>query len=441
MSRRLSRHPTLSTVALLCRTVYSAEMKTNRRHVLQGIAAGAATAVAAPFVHAQGKPVLRYVGHSAVETPETLRRAEEDLGITIQYTPTTADGVFRSVVTNPNIADLVGADVFTFRHLMSLGRTKPIDSKRVVGFSNMTTVLSEGRVAGNPVADQGDAPFKNLYVEGPDSKSFRSSPTQWLGFVPSHHQADTLGIRPDLAGREISSWGDLFAPEFHGKTALVDLPSVGIIDAALAIESLGEFNYVDKGNMTKAEIDFTIDFLIERKRDGHIHDLWGTFGKSIDLMMSGNVVVQSMWWPAVLAVRQNGTPCRYQALNEGYRGWTQGYGISSAVSDQRVLDTLYAFLEWSLSGWKSATMMRVGFYPSVLTNAKTYMSDAEWGYWIRGEPASEDILGATGNIVARAGEIFDGGSYEDRVSKIAVWNSSMDEVRYLNRRWREIRAA
>ncbi len=36
-----------------------------------------------------------------------------------------------------------------------------------------------------------------------------------------------------------------------------------------------------------------------------------------------------------------------------------------------------------------------------------------------------------------AGRARDGGSFEERMGNVAVWNSVMDEDRYLTRRWNE----
>ena len=45
------------------------------------------------------------------------------------------------------------------------------------------------------------------------------------------------------------------------------------------------------------------------------------------------------------------------------------------------------------------------------------------------------------NVVAKAGEVLDGGSYETRMSNIAVWNSVMDEHQYLVSKWNEFLAS
>lgn len=77
-----------------------------------------------------------------------------------------------------------------------------------------------------------------------------------------------MGIRPDLVGKPIRNWRELVDPAFKGKAAIINVPSIGIMDAAMTIESLGLWKYGDKGNMTRAEIDKTIDFLIKSKREG-----------------------------------------------------------------------------------------------------------------------------------------------------------------------------
>ena len=55
--------------------------------------------------------------------------------------------------------------------------------------------------------------------------------------------------------------------------------------------------------MTKEEIDKTIKIMIDLKKGGHFRSFWSNFDQSVNLMASGEVVIQSMWSPAVTAVR------------------------------------------------------------------------------------------------------------------------------------------
>ena len=74
---------------------------------------------------------------------------------------------------------------------------------------------------------------------------------------------------------------DLIDPKFKGKAAILDVPAIGIMDAALCFESAGLIKYGNKGNMTKQEIDFTCDKLIELKKAGQFRATWTTFDQSV----------------------------------------------------------------------------------------------------------------------------------------------------------------
>ena len=74
-----------------------------------------------------------------------------------------------------------------------------------------------------------------MYREAIDATAFHDGPTEWATFMPGVYNADTLGIRPDLVGREITSWGDLSRPAFKGKTAIQNIPTIGIMDAIMAL--------------------------------------------------------------------------------------------------------------------------------------------------------------------------------------------------------------
>src|SRR5229473_3603678 len=117
--------------------------------------------------------------------------------------------------------------------------------------------------------------------------------------IPTVYNADTLGIRPDLIKRPIESWTELLNPEFKGKASILNIPSIGIMDAAMVVEATGQHKYADKGNMTKAEIDLTMKIMTEAKKAGQFRAFWKDFNESVNLMASGETVIQSMWSPAV----------------------------------------------------------------------------------------------------------------------------------------------
>jgi len=261
-----------------------------------------------------------------------------------------------------------------------------------------------------------------------------------MTLIPKVYNADTLGILPDLIKWPIESWAELLNPEFKGKASILNIPSIGIMDAAMVCESLGEVKYGDKGNMTKEEIDATMKVLTEAKQAGQFRAFWKEFNESVNLMASGEVVIQSMWSPAVTKVRGMGVACKYQPLKEGYRAWAAGLGVPTHVEGKQ-LDAVYEFINWYLSGWTGAFLNRQGYYTAVLETAKPYMSADEWDFWMEGKPAKEDILSPTGEKIEPAGTVRDGGSFWDRMGSVSVWNTVMDEDRYMVRKWSEFIAA
>ena len=416
----------------------------SRRAVLRagaGLAAGSGAITGFPAIHAQEPKVLRYLGTAVNEGDDISKKCLADTGIKIEYITVTTDDVTKRVVTQPNSFDVLDTEYFSLKKLVPSGNILPLDARKIKEFNNITPVFTKGELPnGKKIGGQGTAPWKVLYLDGPNSKSFASKPTDYVTLIPTVYNADTLGIRPDLIKRPINSWAELLNPEFKGKAAILDIPSIGIMDAAMVVEATGKYKYPDKGNMTKAEIDMTIGVLTEAKKAGQFRAFWKDFNESVNLMASGETVIQSMWSPAVTAVRSKGIPCVFQPLKEGYRSWASGFCMSKGTTPKQQ-EWIYEFVNWYLSGWAGAYLNRQGYYSAVLSTAKANMEPYEWAYWMEGKPAEKDIHGPDGSLLEKAGATRDGGSYEDRMGNVACWNAVMDENDYMVRKWNEFIAA
>lgn len=417
----------------------SNDFKAGRRTALKGMAAILATGVV-PAIHAQEKLTLRYLGTAVNQDKLIAEKFEADTGIRVQYVAVTTDEITKRAVTAPSSFDLIDTEYFSLKKIVPTGNLLGIDARRIKNADKITSLFTKGEVAGKKVGDQGTAPKKVMYLPGANATTFAASPTQFMTLIPTVYNADTLGIRPDLIKRPINSWAELLNPEFKGRASILNIPSIGIMDAAMVVEAKGLHKYADKGNMTRAEIDLTIKTLIEAKKAGQFRALWKDFNESVNLMSSGEVVIQSMWSPAVTAVRSKGIDCTFQPLKEGYRAWAAGFGIPKTVSGKK-LDAAYEFINWFLDGWAGAYLNRQGYYSAVLETAKAKMEPYEWAYWIEGKPAAKDIKSPHGDVLAKAGSVRDGGSYEQRMGGIACWNAVMDENEYMVRKWNEFVAA
>ena len=416
----------------------------DRRQLLKGSAAlagaAATTTLFTPAIHAQEAVTLRYVGTAVNQDQRIADKVKEDLGITIEYIPVTSDEVVQRAVTQPNSFDLLDAEYWMMKKIVPSGNVQGMDQSRIERSDDIVSIFKNGTVGDRSIGEQGTAPWEVTYLPEKNSSELVAEETQWMTLIPTVYNADTLGIRPDLIGRPIESWSELLNPEFAGKASILNIPSIGIMDAAMVAEAMGEVEYADKGNMTREEIDGTIALMTQAKRDGQFRAFWKDFNESVNLMSSGEVVIQSMWSPAVTAVRTKGIPCEYTPLKEGYRAWAAGFGLPSTL-EGRKLDAAYEFVNWFLSGWAGAFLNRQGYYSAVLPTAKENMEPYEWAYWMEGAEAERDIMSPGGDKLADAGTVRDGGSFEQRMGSVACWNAVMDENVYMVRKWNEFIAA
>ncbi|HEX3953189.1 MAG TPA: extracellular solute-binding protein [Stellaceae bacterium] len=415
---------------------------TTRRRVLGGAAIfGAGALMRAPYVYAADPVTLRIAGTGVNQFKELADKAKADLGFTVQYTSLVSDDVVKRAVTQASSFDLLDAEYWMLKKIVPSGNLRGIEVAKVKYYDQIVPIFTQGKLPnGKPIATEGISPLKVAYLTGDKAKDFSKGPSKWMSVIPTVYNADTLGIRPDLIKKPIDSWAELLDPEFKGKSAILNVPAIGIMDAAMACETTGKVKYRDKGNMTTAEIDKTIAVMTDAKKAGQFRAFWKDFNESVNLMASGEVVIQSMWSPAVTKVRQMGIACKYQPLKEGYRAWASGIGLPAHV-DGKMLDACYEFINWYLSGWAGAFLNRQGYYTPVLATAKKFMSDDEWGYWMEGKPAKGDIVSPTGEKIEKAGAVRDGGSFDERMGHVSVWNTVMDEDRYMVRKWNEFIAA
>ena len=414
--------------------------KWSRRSFLKTTAAGVAAAgVVGNFARiAEAADGLRSIGLGVSEINEIQDKATKELGFTVSGQAMGYGDMF-SKMLNQNDQYEIAEGYYNDMDVMLPAKVwQPIDTKKIKDWEKVTNLTKTGRLTPELSVGQGDAPYLFLWVDEHGAKV--KGPSQYISMCPAFHNADSIGYNPKATGKTIDSWGELLNKEYKGKVALLNVPQIGVMDAAMAIEALGLKKFGDKGNMTKPEIDFLIDYLIPLKKAGHFRAFWENFGQSVNLMVNGEVALESMWSPAVAAIQAEGVPCVYAFPKEGMRGWHGGLAISAKVKGKQ-LDQAYEYINWWLAGWPAAFVARQGYYHSIPENAKKFLAAEEWDYWYDGKPAGKDLADPFGTIIIKKGDVRTGGSYWNRYSKIAVWNSLMDENDYLVKRWTEFLTA
>ncbi|NRP59339.1 PotD/PotF family extracellular solute-binding protein [Marinobacterium sp. xm-d-564] len=384
------------------------------------------------------RPTIRVMGTHVTLQEELRLRAEKELGINIQFYPGGSAEVLMRATTNPSSFDLYEQWSNSIRVLWNAGAIQSIDTQRIQYWNEINNLSKTGQISEGSKIGRGDAPHRILYVQ--KDKTLGREPSQNVSFLPYVHNTDSFGYDSryiDVGEPYITeSWGWLLNDNYSGKVAIVNEPTIGIFDLALAAQAKGLMTFNDIGNMSISEIDQLFEIAIDYKKRGHFRGVWSSVPHSVELMANNEVIIESMFSPGASALQGQGIPCIYAAPKEGYRAWHGVMCLSSQTRGEQE-DAAYQFMNWWLSGYPGAFIARQGYYISNPERSKQFMSPEEWDYWYAGKPAATSLKGTDGSISVAEGSIRTGGSYEQRFSNVAVWNSVMDTYDYTLPKWKE----
>ncbi len=418
----------------------------SRRQAMLGITSAATASCLAsvglgqsPTIHVKKRRKLRVLGTHVTLQEELRKRAEADLGIEVSFQPGGSAAVLHQASSRPESFDLYEQWSNSIRVLWQAKAIQPIETNRLSYWNEINRLTKEGRLTSEARRGAGDAPNKLLYVQSDGTLS--SEPAEQISFLPYVHNVDSFGYNAAVVPRgvpyETESWSWLLDERWAGRVAIVNAPTIGLFDLALAVQAKGLAEFRDVGNLTREELDTLFDILTDYRRRGHFRGIWSNVPASVKLMERGESCIESMFSPAVFELQGKGVDCVYASPREGYRAWHGVMCLSACVKDDDVKDVAYDYMNWWLSGWPGAFIARQGYYISNPHRSRPQLSDAEWDYWYQGKPAAEDLRGTNGKIVVRQGQVRDGGSYEQRFSNIAVWNTVMNSYEYSLTCWNE----
>lgn len=393
---------------------------------------------AGPTIVSKKRRVLRVLGTHVTLQEELRQRAESDLGIELQFSPGGSAQILHQASTRPESFDLYEQWSNSIRFLWQAGAIQPIDIDRIENWNEINSLTKTGRLTPRSRMGSGDAPHRILHVQ-PD-QSLGANATRKVSFLPYVHNVDSFGYDAGQIERGVpyqsESWSWLLEERFHGKVAIVNEPTIGLFDLALAARAKRLVKFNDIGNLTRNELDELFKVIMDFRRRGHFRGIWSNVPASVDLMFQGQATIQSMFSPAVFELQARGVDCVYASPREGYRAW-HGVMCLSSATEGSVKDAAYDYMNWWLSGWPGAFIARQGYYISNPQRSRPLLSQDEWDYWYLGKSAATDLLGTGGEVVVRQGQVRDGGSYEKRFSNVAVWNTVMPTFEYSLERWND----
>ncbi len=478
-----------------------AELRMTRRDLLKkggvgavavaGLGAITGPAVAAPAKGGKFTGTLNVISLGVEWPPGAQKQAEKDLGFKFNVQLMGTNAQVQKAITAPESFDVGGLYNYQFFQIWPTGNMAPVDTRKLKDWNRFYPLFTKGRVLPGSktcTSGQGNAPFRVMFLdlegaganrigkstglpltpEGPKSNRniviwwdekrnrpyFGKPQPRYIVGPPAHFNMDSMGYNGDIIKKrpEQVSWAELLNAKWRGRVALLNDPGILTQDAGNAVQALGLMKFKNLGNMTRAEMDRLFKILTKYKKQGHFRAFWVTFNESVNLMASKEVVIESMWSPAVALLVAQGVNCRYAKPKEGMRGWCSAQGITAnAAKNPQRLQAAYDYLNWMTDGFLGALIMRQGYYIANGRDLKPWIagpgkklgfSPDEYEFWYEGKPAKRDLPGITGNVGdIKKGQVRDGGSFLVRSCHYSSWNSFFTENLYQVRKVNEFLSA
>jgi putative spermidine/putrescine transport system substrate-binding protein len=421
-----------------------------------------------------------------VEWPQgAQQQAEKDLGTKFNIQAMSTNAQVQKSITAPESFDLGGLYNYQFQPIWPTGNFQPVDRQKIKAWNAFYPIFTKGKVLPNRkdcTTGQGDAPFRMLFLDlngstglprttqaGPQNKQIvqwwnektnsalggKPQP-RWTVGPPAHFNMDSMGYDGNVLskGPEQVSWAELLNTKWKGRVAVLNDPAIASVDLGNAVQALGLIKFKNLGDMTRAEMDRLFKILTKYKKGGQFRAFWSTFNESVNLMASKEVVIESMWSPAVALLVAQGVNCRYAFPPQGMRGWCSAQGIPKHVTGAK-LDAVYNYLNWMYEGFLGALIMRQGYYIAngkdltkwlassrATSTGKPPFTKEEFDFWYNGKPAAKDLPGITGQVGdIKKGSVRDGGSFLRRSCKYTAWNSFFTQNVYQVKKFNEFLSA
>jgi spermidine/putrescine-binding protein len=325
----------------------------SRRKFLKNMGVTAA-AVAAPIIvprwyraRAQGKPgTIRMMGGPTLALSD-WSLFERETGLKMEFTPFHTDNVgtlFNEFTVNgaSDRFDLVQVLGGVQRGLADKGYVEILDTSKLKNYSG----IAEG-IRQSPL------------LVTPDGKS---------QCIPIYMNADSFGYFPAKLKKprppEMVNWDLLLnSDETRGQCSM-DGDFLALMWGGMYLKTRKLADINDPSNMTEKECKTATDWLIERKKAGQFRNFWSNYDDQVANFVSGEVLVQRCWEPAVHDAQKKGLDVVYATCSDFHIKWVQVTFVPTPSKNRSNWEDIYKALDWFLSGSYSAELAALRGYCS-----------------------------------------------------------------------------
>ena len=154
---------------------------------------------------------LRQFGTGVSNLNDVATKVKEDLGFSLEMTALDSDSVTQRAATQPDSFDIADIEYWICKKVWPTGNLQSMDTSKIANYDKIVGTFRSGKLTPESTIAQGTATHTVGFVDGPGGKTFADNETGWMTLIPTIYNADTLGIRPDLIGRPIESWTELWS--------------------------------------------------------------------------------------------------------------------------------------------------------------------------------------------------------------------------------------
>ena len=292
---------------------------------------------------------------------------------------------------------------------------------------------------------------------GQKDKMFFTTPIDWnydsVLYNPKH-----VSVSHDVTtGISASSWGAMYDRASVGKSAILDVPTTASNHVAIYLVGNKMMNSPQNGpnDLTNAEMDTVVNFLIDQKKAGQFRVAWSDFNTLVSNFIQEELWVGDAWQPVQYYVRHGGGPCYYLEPSEGYRCWMDGTAPAAGTSKDSLV---YQYINWELGPSNSSYKAKwLGYHTAIWQSQEIQsgMGPEFWNWVYNGkstylaEDATKDALfdpiaynwSSTSGTPSSGGNFKDCGSIDRRTARVGVWGRYPHNADYYFQAWGRFRTA
>lgn len=202
--------------------------------------------------------------------------------------------------------------------------------------------------------------------EGIKTSPLLTTPDGKTQCIPIYMNADAFGYFPAKLKKprppEMVNWDLLLNDEETKGQCAIDGDFLTLFYGGMYLKTRKLADINDPANMTEKECRTATDWLIERKKAGQFRTFWSNYDEQVANFVSGEVLVQRCWEPAVKDVQKKGLDVVYATCSDFHVKWVQASFVPKQSKERDNWNEVYKALDWFLGGSYSAELAALRGY-------------------------------------------------------------------------------